>query len=214
MRELREIRIRRGMSQADLHERTGVSEFTISELEAGKRTNPRPSTLRKLAQGLGVEVTDLLGEPELPKAQAPPPPENGGRGSQETAAREEALLRRVEEQDAQLGRKWAALVEASMKQLETRLHTHLELAAQEKDAALAEAHRKLAGEWFRCGWAGMLLLMKQGAQDVPSFVVPEIAQAFDQARERVLEFSQPHPTDLAELEETAEWLEEKPRTRY
>ena len=55
-----------------MSEKTGVSEFTISELEAGKRPNPRPSTLRKLAQGLGVEVTDLLGEPELPKADAPP----------------------------------------------------------------------------------------------------------------------------------------------
>ena len=85
MRELREIRIRRGMSQADLHEKTGVSEFTISELEAGKRTNPRPSTLRKLAQGLGVEVTDLLGEPGLPKSDAPPPPEDGERGSKKTA---------------------------------------------------------------------------------------------------------------------------------
>lgn len=72
------------MSQADLYEKTGVSEFTISELEAGKRTNPRPSTLRKLAQGLGVEVTDLLGEPGLPKGEAPPPPENGERGSKKT----------------------------------------------------------------------------------------------------------------------------------
>ncbi len=71
LRELRDIRIGRGMSQADLSGKTGVSEFTISELEAGKRPNPRPSTLRKLAQGLDVEVTDLLGGPELPKAPGP-----------------------------------------------------------------------------------------------------------------------------------------------
>ena len=66
LRELREIRLRRGLSQADLSAVTGVAEFTISEIESGKRANPRPSTLRKLAQGLGVEVTDLYGELDSP----------------------------------------------------------------------------------------------------------------------------------------------------
>ena len=81
MRELREIRLRRGLSQADLSTMTGVAEFTISEIESGKRANPRPSTLRKLAHGLGVEVADLYGEPDSPLGQAPPsstqPPLNG-----------------------------------------------------------------------------------------------------------------------------------------
>jgi transcriptional regulator with XRE-family HTH domain len=73
LRELREIRLRRGLSQADLSAMTGVAEFTISEIEAGKRANPRPSTLRKLAQALEVEVADLYGEPTYPKkAEAPP----------------------------------------------------------------------------------------------------------------------------------------------
>ena len=67
MQELRNIRLRKGLSQANLSERTGVAEVTISEAEAGKRT-PRPSTLRKLAQGLGVEVEDLYGGPSFPKA--------------------------------------------------------------------------------------------------------------------------------------------------
>jgi transcriptional regulator with XRE-family HTH domain len=67
MRELRNLRLRRGMSQADLSHRTGVAEFTISEIEAGKRPNPRPSTLRKLAQGLGVEVAALYEETDSPK---------------------------------------------------------------------------------------------------------------------------------------------------
>ncbi len=72
LRDLREIRLRRGLSQADLSTMTGVAEFTISEIESGKRANPRPSTLRKLAQGLGVEVADLYGEPDSPLGQAPP----------------------------------------------------------------------------------------------------------------------------------------------
>jgi transcriptional regulator with XRE-family HTH domain len=71
LRELREIRLRRGLSQADLTAVTGVAEFTISEIESGKRANPRPSTLRKLAQALGVEVADLYGEPAVPLAEAP-----------------------------------------------------------------------------------------------------------------------------------------------
>ena len=71
LRELREIRLRRGLSQADLSATTGVAEFTISEIELGKRANPRPSTLRKLAQALEVEVADLYGEPAVPLAEAP-----------------------------------------------------------------------------------------------------------------------------------------------
>jgi transcriptional regulator with XRE-family HTH domain len=72
LRELRDIRLRRGLSQADLSAKTGVAEFTISQIEAGKRANPRPSTLRKLAQALDVEVADLYGSPEHPLAEAPP----------------------------------------------------------------------------------------------------------------------------------------------
>jgi transcriptional regulator with XRE-family HTH domain len=75
LRELRNLRLRRGFSQADLSAKTGVAEFTISEIEGGKRPNPRPSTLRKLAQGLGVEVADLYGEPDNPLGAAPPPTE-------------------------------------------------------------------------------------------------------------------------------------------
>jgi transcriptional regulator with XRE-family HTH domain len=71
LRELREIRLRRGLSQADLSAMTGVAEFTISEIESGKRANPRPSTLRRLAQGLSVEVTDLYGELDSPLGVAP-----------------------------------------------------------------------------------------------------------------------------------------------
>jgi transcriptional regulator with XRE-family HTH domain len=75
LRELRNIRLRRGLSQADLSAITGVAEYTISEIEAGKRPSPRPSTLRKLAHGLGVEVADLYGESEYPLGGAPPTPQ-------------------------------------------------------------------------------------------------------------------------------------------
>jgi transcriptional regulator with XRE-family HTH domain len=104
LRELREIRLRRGLSQADLSAMTGVAEFTISEIESGKRANPRPSTLRKLAQGLGVEVTDLYGELDSPLGVAPSSQEklfNNGvleeeRGAQHLWAWKSYLSRRVE----------------------------------------------------------------------------------------------------------------------
>ena len=66
---LKEERQFRGWSQRDLARETGVNTDTISGLETGQH-EPRPSTLRKLAEGLGIEVRDLFMEPALPKAPA------------------------------------------------------------------------------------------------------------------------------------------------
>jgi transcriptional regulator with XRE-family HTH domain len=70
---LEHIRRLRGLSQRELAEKAGVSPATVYELEVGKRPTPRPSTLRKLAEALEVEIADLLGEPAVPLAEAPPP---------------------------------------------------------------------------------------------------------------------------------------------
>ncbi len=70
METLRHIRERAGLSQPELSGLTGVAQGTISDIELGKR-KPRGRTLRKLAQALGVQVTDLLGESETLKAQPP-----------------------------------------------------------------------------------------------------------------------------------------------
>lgn len=70
MEELRRIRKLRGLSQVDLAALSGVSQYTITEVETGRR-EPRPSTLRKLAEALDVEVADFFREPETPKALAP-----------------------------------------------------------------------------------------------------------------------------------------------
>jgi transcriptional regulator with XRE-family HTH domain len=67
---LREERQLRGWSQRDLARETGVNTDTISGVETGQH-EPRPSTLRKLAEGLGIEVRDLFAEPVLPKVEAP-----------------------------------------------------------------------------------------------------------------------------------------------
>ena len=67
---LREERQLRGWSQRDLARETGVNPDTISGIET-EQHEPRPSTLRKLAEGLGLEVRDFFAEPALPKAEAP-----------------------------------------------------------------------------------------------------------------------------------------------
>lgn len=59
MEELRRIRKYKGLSQVDLAALSGVSQYTITEIETGRR-EPRPSTLRKLADALDVEVADFF----------------------------------------------------------------------------------------------------------------------------------------------------------
>ena len=66
---LKEERQLKGWSQRDLARETGVNTDTISGIETGQH-EPRPSTLRKLAEGLSIEVRDLFMEPTLPKAPA------------------------------------------------------------------------------------------------------------------------------------------------
>lgn len=56
---LREVREGLGVTQVELHERSGVSRTTISSIENGKRGNA--STVRKLAKALEVPVTEITG---------------------------------------------------------------------------------------------------------------------------------------------------------
>lgn len=62
---LRDLRYRRGLSQADLAELSGVGQDSISTIESGKH-RPRPSTVRKLASALDVEVEELVVGPKGP----------------------------------------------------------------------------------------------------------------------------------------------------
>ena len=76
-----------GLSQADLAEKAGLSEFTIYMIEGHKRSYFRPSTMRKLARGLETTVADLYGaEDELgPLAENPLQSPEGRRWSDERA---------------------------------------------------------------------------------------------------------------------------------
>lgn len=71
---LREVRELHGWSQSRLAEESGVSRDGISNYETGHR-EAWPSTAKKLADALGVEIADLVARAEEPalagKAEAP-----------------------------------------------------------------------------------------------------------------------------------------------
>jgi transcriptional regulator with XRE-family HTH domain len=59
---LREERRRAALTQGELAERAGVGINTIVRIETGEITEPRVSTLRKLARALGLEARELLSD--------------------------------------------------------------------------------------------------------------------------------------------------------
>lgn len=58
-RRVRELRDGASLSQEGLAEEAGLNRATIIEIEKGRAANPRPSTRRKLARALEVDVRDL-----------------------------------------------------------------------------------------------------------------------------------------------------------
>ncbi len=54
-----EARNRKGMSEEELAEKSGVSKSTIQRIEAGK-TSPSINKLGKIAEALGLKVEDLF----------------------------------------------------------------------------------------------------------------------------------------------------------
>jgi transcriptional regulator with XRE-family HTH domain len=60
---LRQLRRERALSQRDLSHITGIAHDSISQLETGKR-EAQPKTIRKLAEALGVEPSELMKEEE------------------------------------------------------------------------------------------------------------------------------------------------------
>ena len=61
MERLKELRRERVLSLRELEERSGVSYDAIWRIEDG-RQGARPRTVRKLAQALGVQPSELIRE--------------------------------------------------------------------------------------------------------------------------------------------------------
>lgn len=58
--KLKRLRRGNGLTQVELAEASGVAQSTIAQVESGKREEPHPRTLKKLAEALGVTPADLL----------------------------------------------------------------------------------------------------------------------------------------------------------
>lgn len=59
---LRELREDRGLTQVELAERSGTTDTVISRIENGRIEDPRLSTLDRLAEVLGISLSDFLEE--------------------------------------------------------------------------------------------------------------------------------------------------------
>jgi len=75
---LKRMRSQRGVTLADLSERTGISKSTLSRLETGQR-RPSLELLLPLAQSYRVPLDDLVGAPEVgdPRIRLKPRRVNG-----------------------------------------------------------------------------------------------------------------------------------------
>jgi transcriptional regulator with XRE-family HTH domain len=75
---LKQMRTQRGITLADLSERTGISKSTLSRLETGQR-RPSLELLLPLAQTYRVPLDDLVGAPEVgdPRIRLKPRRVNG-----------------------------------------------------------------------------------------------------------------------------------------
>lgn len=69
---LRRHRLAAGLSQAELAERAGLSPDSVGALESGRRANPRPFTVRALADALSLANNDRLGLISAAQAAAAP----------------------------------------------------------------------------------------------------------------------------------------------
>ncbi|MFI7414581.1 helix-turn-helix domain-containing protein [Streptomyces sp. NPDC049627] len=65
---LRRLRVREGVTQEELERRSGVSVSTIRRMETGKHSNPRMTTVQKLADALALRPED---REELARAAVP-----------------------------------------------------------------------------------------------------------------------------------------------
>lgn len=66
-RKIRHWRERRSYSQGELAQMIGITQNSLWRIEDG-RSQPRPATLRKIAEALKVPVEDLMASPDEAKA--------------------------------------------------------------------------------------------------------------------------------------------------
>ncbi|MAZ67501.1 hypothetical protein CL652_01890 [bacterium] len=58
--KLKSLKKQRGLSQSDLCKKTGLAYHTIAKIENGSTSDPRVSSLKKLADVLEISVDEFL----------------------------------------------------------------------------------------------------------------------------------------------------------
>ena len=61
---IRTARNNLGISAEELSRRSRINMRTIYQIENSEQENPRLTTIKKIAEGLGLSITDLLVEPK------------------------------------------------------------------------------------------------------------------------------------------------------
>lgn len=57
---IKEYRLRKKLTQSELAEQSGVTRVTICNLENGLQMDIKAGNLKKIADALGVEMSDLI----------------------------------------------------------------------------------------------------------------------------------------------------------
>ncbi len=181
MLEVRRLREERGWKQTELAFHAGLTPSVISQIENGKR-DPSARTMRKLAEGLGVEVADLF-----PKAEAP-------LWSGETLERRPSLAARAISAAADKWRADVPRTDVTDGEISGRVEAALDLyeffakrvEGEERDALTREELDELIAVTDKLAIAcadGMLRLHKSGYLD------DHIGGTFEQRREKMREWT-------------------------
>jgi transcriptional regulator with XRE-family HTH domain len=141
---LAELRESQALTLRDLAERSGVDANTINQVELGHR-KPRPSTLRKLAKALDVEVADFFREPAVPLAEAP---REAGLTSLPTEWLERHSAKRLLMSDEEIIRNFERLASGSDRQV---VPDRFEQEARETLREETQVLEDLQLEWARGG---------------------------------------------------------------
>jgi transcriptional regulator with XRE-family HTH domain len=90
----KEWREAKGLTQRGLAAEAHVGDVTVARIEMGYSVTP--STARKVAEALGVEVADLLESPPVPLGQAPRPSGQEPKKSSQRRVRAQETLERTQ----------------------------------------------------------------------------------------------------------------------
>ena len=168
--QVRNLRIAAGLTQAELAERSGISERTVSDLERGLRATAYPSTARRLAaaleigpEGLAAFVSQArgLGAVDGPSARSAAMPS-------QQRARLPSPLTRLLGREAEL-----SMVLALIKDPGIRLVTLVGIGGIGKTRLAVEVAARAQGDF-----PGGSYFVELSATDDPEMVIPAIATAF------------------------------------